>query len=933
MEQYQSIKQKYPEEILFFRLGDFYEMFYDDARTASRVLGITLTSRFKGDKVVPMAGIPYHAGLNYLNRLLQAGYKVAICEQLSPAEERDGLVERGIVRVITPGTLLEDDLLPSRSHNFLAALCLPAPKGSPVETEKYPESPSGTGSNLIPSNRDIRKAGIAWLDLSTGQFYATETTTISAAMDELARLNPAEYLVPDYLPQTHPRLLEDLKELVSGTRTTFSAWAFDRANAYKTLTALFQTTNLVGFGVEDFNPGLGAAGAVLEYLQQTYISDTSHRDTRRDLPAGRHGALSLRHITKIEKVTRTDYVILDRTTRTALELTNTFRFRLGGSVHHGGCAEGITEGMTNDPAGSLLSVLDKTVTPAGARLLKDYLLNPLRNLDLINQRQDAIAYFLANPNSRKGIQRELKKVSDLERITARLATNRGNPRDLIGIKATLSCLRQIRQGGQTLSNLSNSPDQNLPILLQQIYENLGGAQPTITNLIDFISRAIVDEPPIEIKDGGIIRAGYDPELDKIKSLYRSGKDWISRLAAEEIKRTGIPSLKVGFNNVFGYYIEVTHIHQNKIPPDYIRKQTLKNAERYITPQLKDYETQVLNAEERMKQLEYEVFLKVRDEVAKEIPLLQKVARALAELDVFAALAEVAQTNNYCRPIVTDGFTMKIIEGRHPVLEVVQAEKFIPNDVLVDNESNRILVITGPNMAGKSTYIRQVALLVLMAQMGSFIPAQEAEIGWVDRIFTRVGASDELTRGASTFMVEMNEMAHILNNATIRSLIILDEVGRGTSTFDGVSIAWAITEYLHDKLGSRTLFATHYHELTELALVLPNVKNYHIQVKEWGDKVIFLRKIVPGGTDKSYGIQVARLAGLPQEVINRSKIILANLETLSLDEKDRPRFASIPSDPFSGQLSLFSPPPSLNGIPSKGHPIVKQLQELKPDELT
>ena len=886
MEQYQEIKKQYQSEILFFRLGDFYEMFYDDAKIASRVMGIALTSRFKGEKVVPMAGIPYHAAHTYINRLLKAGHKIAICEQTEEADKANGLVDRNVVRVITPGTLTEEGMLDNRSYNFLAALTL---------------------------NSD--QAGLAWIDISTGTFII-EDLKPEEALDELQRLNPAECLLPDNLTDnenegrrpkrpapgpapektTATTLGHTIKNNFRGMITPYPAWAFDRTNAYKFLTEHFKTKNLAGFGCDDLGPAVSSAGALLQYLY-----DTQKVSSRQAQTPSKIVGTTLKHITKIEKFSRAHRVFLDRTTQISLELTETIRGQ--------------------DRAGSLLGVLDKTVTGMGARLLKEWITAPLIDIEPIQQRQDGISSFYEGLVQRQGIQQQSKDICDMERITAKLGANRANARDIVSLRLALQMIPVIKS-----FLVKNQAD-----LIKNIFSNLD----PLKDLQEFISQSLTEDPPIEITEGGLIQTGYHQELDKLRGISRDGKSWIARFQAAEIKRTGINSLKVGYNHVFGYYLEVTNLHKDKVPSDYIRKQTLKNAERYITSQLKDYETQVLNAEERSRKLEYELFLAIREKVNAAIPALQKIAQALAQLDVLTALAHVARENNYCQPEITDQAGLKITDGRHPVLEKVLEEKFVPNDVLMDGHDNRIMIITGPNMSGKSTYIRQVALIVLMAQMGSFIPAKEASIGVVDRIFTRVGASDELTRGASTFMVEMNETANILNNATPRSLIVLDEIGRGTSTFDGVSIAWAVTEYIYDRLASRTLFATHYHELTELSLLLPGVKNYHIAVKEWGEKIVFLRKIVAGGTDKSYGIHVARLAGIPKEVIDRAKVILTNLEAQTLDEKDKPRFAPIPSgfapprtdkitapDPF--QLSLF------NQLP---HPVARALKEMDVNDLT
>ncbi|MBI4835378.1 MAG: DNA mismatch repair protein MutS [Planctomycetes bacterium] len=862
MEQYQKVKKRYPEEIVFFRLGDFYEMFYDDAKTASKILEITLTSRYKGDKSVPMAGIPYHSATPYIRKLLKAGYKIAVCEQLEEADNASGkLVERDVIRVITPGTLVEDSLLETQDNNFLAAL-----------------------------NITKNKTGLSWVDVSTGVFKVAEGT-LQEILTELNRLNPSEYLVPENSVSEFPKIIDRSKTSLSGSLTSFPGWAFDHDSAYKSLTNHFGTAGLGGFGCEDYTAGIGAAGAIIEYLHRTQAEPSSVESSL--------ATSGLKHITRLEPFIRTNHLMIDRSTQSSLELVRTMR------------------GEENN---SLLAIMNKTTTGMGARLLKEWILRPLRNIEPINQRLSVVEWFLLSPQKRRIIQKELKNINDIERIVGRLGTGKANPRDMVGLKTTLLSLPAVKK--QLAAETENPP------LLRNIIEGLD----PLPELTDFINKAIVDDPPLAITEGRIIKTGFDAELDKIRSTSREGKQWIARFQSDEIKRTGISSLKVGFNNIFGYYIEITNPHKDKIPADYIRKQTLKNAERYITPQLKDYETQVLHADERANKMEYELFKAIRDKVSKYITALQKVASAIAELDVLLSFAQIAQENNYCKPTLTDETGIKIIEGRHPVIEKVAQVKFIPNDTLLDNEKNRILLITGPNMAGKSTYIRQVALIALMAQMGSFVPAREAEIGIVDRIFTRVGASDELAKGASTFMVEMNETSHILNNATKQSLIILDEVGRGTSTFDGVSIAWAITEYIHDHLGSRTLFATHYHELTELALLLPAVKNYHVEVKEWktknGEEIVFLHKIAAGGTDKSYGIQVARLAGLPKSVVERARLILTNLEAQTLNEKDQPRFAPIdakkitPTDPF--QLALFQSKPS---------PVIKMIKELDLDNLT
>ena len=807
MRQYQQIKAQHPDMILLFHMGDFYEMFYEDAKTAARILGLTLTSRSKGEKAIPMAGIPCHSVHGYIRRLITAGHKVAVCDQIQDPKEAKGIVARDVTRVITPGTLTEDALLESKDHNYLAA---------------------------ILAGRDI--AGLSWVDLSTGEFKV-EDVARPKLLDELTRLNPAELLLPESARETAEAFLEQLRQETGAMLTLRPDWAFGREAARKTLLEHFQVTTLEGFGCETLGPALSAAGATLQYLQET-----------QKIPLG--------HIRQLVRTRDSQRVVLDRATQISLELTRTMR--------------------DGDRKGSLLWLLDRTLTPMGGRLLKEWLISPLRSLDAVIGRQDGVAEFLENRRLRRTLRTRLGDVYDIERLTARVATGRANARDLVALQRSLDPLPALKEelaavGSVRLGKVADSLD---PVDEARI----------------LIAGAVAAEPPVALKEGGIIRDGYANELDELRTIQREGKNWIARFQARESERTRIPSLKVGYNQVFGYYIEVTHAHAGKVPADYVRKQTLKNAERYITPDLKEYETRVLTAADRARDLEYDLFVKLRAEVDRHTPRLQATARLLAELDVLAALADVAAENRYVRPEVTDGREIKIVNGRHPVIERVVNEPFVPNDTDIDGESTQIMIITGPNMAGKSTYIRQVALIVLMAHIGSFVPADSARIGLTDRIFTRVGASDELTRGQSTFMVEMTETANILNNATDRSLIILDEVGRGTSTFDGVSIAWAVAEFIVQHLKTRTLFATHYHELTELAMLFDRIKNYNIAVREWQDEIIFLRSIVEGGTDKSYGIHVARLAGVPREVIERAKVILGNLESAALDEQDRPRLA-------------------------------------------
>ncbi len=835
MQQYLRIKAAHQNAILMFRLGDFYEMFYEDAKTASKVLGLTLTSRQKGDKAIPMAGVPYHAVEGYMQRLIRAGYKVAICDQVQDPEQAKGIVDRDVTRVVTAGTLTEEGMLPAKAHNFLAAVFL--------------------GGSA---------AGLSWVDLSTGAFYA-EDLRPGQLFDELARIQPAECLVPEDVSDPEGEDLKPLRGQFEGMLTPRPDWVFGKDTALRTLLEHFHTASLDGFGCADLGLSLCAAGAIVQYLQETQKT-------------------SLGHISKITRFVREACVALDRSTQRSLELAQTMR-------------SGETEG-------SLLWALDQTGTSMGGRLLRDWVMAPLKDVAAIQARQAAVQELFADAAVREELRAILGSVYDLERLAAKISTGRANARDLLSVRQSLSLLPDLKEKMKSC----RSP------MLSNLQERLD----VMEDVRVLVASAVANDPPPTLRDGGLIREGYNQDLDEIRSIGRDGKSWMANFQAREIQRTQIPSLKVGYNKVFGYYIEITNVHAQKIPPDYVRKQTLKNAERYITSELKDYETRVLTADERSKELEYEIFIKVRNAVAEQTDRLQRTAEIVAHVDVLAGLAAVAAANNYTMPEVCDDLVLDIRDGRHPVLErpsphrpgALAGESFVPNDVVMDGASVNVLVITGPNMAGKSTYIRQVALLVLMAQMGSFIPARSARIGVVDRIFTRVGASDELSRGQSTFMVEMSETANILNNATERSLLILDEVGRGTSTFDGVSIAWAVTEYICQHLKSRTLFATHYHELTELALMFPNVKNYNIAVREWNDRIIFLRKIVEGGTDKSYGIHVARLAGIPRDVVNRAKVILANLEANSLDVNDKPKFAQPPQPQrarkaLPGQLSLFS----------------------------
>jgi len=826
MQQYQQIKSQHPDTILLFHMGDFYEMFYEDAQTAARILGLTLTSRSKGDKAIPMAGVPCHSVHRYVKQLIQAGERVAVCDQVQDPREARGIVERDVTRVITPGTLTEDALLESEDHNYLATA-------------------------LFAQNA----VGLAWVDLSTGRFHVEDTGEANL-MDEMARINPSELLIPESTVEVDKAVVDRLRNESGAMITSRPDWTFGRQAAKKTLLEHFRVRSLEGFGCESLGPSLSAAGATLHYLQETQ-------------------KIALGHIRGMSRMSHSDRLVLDRATQSSLELTRTMR-------------EGRREG-------SLFWVLDQTLTPMGTRLMKDWIGSPLKSREEIIARQDAVAEMVADGALRREIRARLNDVYDIERLTTRVATGRANARDLLALRRSLEPLPALKE---------RMADTKTP-RLQAIAEALDPVEEAYA----LIGAAIAEDPPVPLKEGGLIRNGYATELDELRSIQHDGKSWIARFQAREAERSGIPTLKVGYNRVFGYYIEITHLHHDKVPPDYVRKQTLKNAERYITPELKEYETRVLTAEDRAREIEYDLFVKIREDLATHTARLQGTARLLAELDALASLAEAAEKHHYVRPEITEGHEVEIRDGRHPVLERALAEPFVPNDTALDGDATQIMLITGPNMAGKSTYIRQVALITLMAHIGSFVPAASARIGLVDRIFTRVGASDELSRGQSTFMVEMTEMANILNNASERSLIILDEVGRGTSTFDGVSIAWAAAEYIAQHLKCRTLFATHYHELTELSALYPTIKNYNIAVREWQDEIIFLRRIIEGGTDKSYGIHVARLAGVPREVIERAKVILANLETASLNSEDRPRFAPpVDAGPAPGggtvQLTLF-----------------------------
>jgi DNA mismatch repair protein MutS len=805
MQQYRQVKARYPNALVLFRVGDFFELFDKDAEVGSQALGLALTSR---DKDVPMAGFPHHALDAHVRRLVLAGYGVAVCHQVEDSAGAPGLLRREVVRVLTPGTVLEDDLLDPRRPNHLVAAW-----------------PAG------------ERVGLAWADLSTGAFHAADVEWTRLA-EELGRLAPAECLHGEDAPS---RLTNVLRAAApAAALAERPGWTFDPETARAVLLRHFRVITPAGFGFGDAQPCLTAAGAVLLYLQETCKAGLAHlRCPRPYRPEG--------------------HLLLDEATRRSLELTRTLR-------------DGSREG-------SLLAVLDRTVTPMGARLLQESLLAPLTDRAAIEARLDAVGEFVEGHALRQELRGLLSEASDLHRLAARAATGRASPRDLGAVARTLRRLPALRL--QLADRRAG--------LLRELERHLD----TCADLSAPLDAALAEDPPADPREGGVIRDGHDTELDELRRSARAGKEWIARFQAEEAARTGIASLKVGYTQVFGYYIEVSHTHARKIPGHYQRKQTLKNAERYITPELKAHEEEVLAAEEGMRQREQELFAALRQRVASQAGRLQRAGDVLARLDVLAGLAELAASRGYGRPELSDEPALEIEDGRHPVLDqTLPAGTFVPNDVLLGGENGRLWLITGPNLSGKSTFIRQVALLTLMAQMGSFVPARRARVGIADRIFTRVGASDDLSRGQSTFMVEMTEAANILNNATAKSLVILDEIGRGTSTYDGVSLAWAITEYLHDHLGCRALFATHYHELTRLSEQLSGLRNYNVLVQEGPDGIVFLHKIAPGRADRSYGVHVARLAGVPAEVLRRAEQVLEELEghgqPLRLDSRRKGR---------------------------------------------
>ena len=805
MKQYMQTKEEYKDCILFYRLGDFYEMFFDDALTASKELEITLTGKNCGlEERAPMCGIPYHAVDSYLNRLVSKGYKVAICEQVEDPKTAKGIVKREVIRVVTPGTNLDTQGLDETKNNYIMCIVYMA--------DRY---------------------GLSVADVTTGEYLVTELDSQTKLMDELYKFMPSEIVCNEAFYMSGLDL-DDLKNRLHMAIYSLEAWYFDDALCRETLQEHFKVASLEGIGLSDYECGMIASGALLKYLEETQKN-------------------SLSHMSRLTRYATGNYMVLDSATRRNLELVETLREK--------------------QKRGSLLWVLDKTKTAMGARTLRKYVEQPLIDKESIVKRLYAVAELKDNAICREEIREYLNPVYDLERLVGKITYQSANPRDLIAFQSSLSMLPSVKC---ILKDMESD-------FLKEIYEELD----PLEELCDLVGRAIQEEPPLAMKEGGIIKDGYNEEVDRLRKAKSEGKNWLADLETKEREKTGIKNLRIRYNKVFGYYLEVTNSFKDLVPDYYTRKQTLANAERYIIPELKELEDTILGAEDKLCALEYELYCEVRNTIAAELTRIQRTAKAVAKLDVIASLALVAERNNYVRPKINEKGVIDIRDGRHPVVEkMIPNDMFIANDTYLDDKKQRISIITGPNMAGKSTYMRQAALIVLMAQLGSFVPASSANIGLVDRIFTRVGASDDLASGQSTFMVEMNEVANILRNATSKSLLILDEIGRGTSTFDGLSIAWAVVEYISNSklLGAKTLFATHYHELTELEGKISNVNNYCIAVKEKGDDIVFLRKIVKGGADKSYGIQVAKLAGVPDPVINRAKEIVEELVTADITGK-------------------------------------------------
>jgi DNA mismatch repair protein MutS len=851
MRQYQQFKTQHPGYVLFFRMGDFYEMFWDDAIICSKVLGVALTSRSKGDDAIPMAGVPFHAVEGYLRKMIAAGHRVALCEQMEDASQAKGVVRREVVRLMTPGTLTDEPLLDGRSENFLAAIATAVPK-------------AGGGGGV----------GLAWAELSTGALY-TMSGPRSQIIDELARLSVAEVLIPEMPSGELHEINRDVSKSLSAGRsvnTPRPGWQFTQHHALETIRKQWGTASAAGFGLSDDDPALLALGAILSYLEETQKSALTHLKLPR-----KHDAAS--------------HLLIDPASWRSLEVERTVR--------------------SNSVQGSLLSAIDRTRTAMGARLLRQWLRYPLTDADHITARQDAIAELLDNPPLLQKVTSTLDGVCDIERIMSRLAVNRATPRDLASLARCLQALPTLLQDLNPQSQIPN-PKSQITGIQSAIRNPQSAIAPELAALKDFchqqssfLTRAIKPDPALNLREGGVIAPGFDPELDRLHAIGTNGAQWLANYQQQLASQTAIPSLKVSYNKVFGYYIEVTDTHRSKIPENggWIRKQTVKNAERYITEDLKKFEDEALTASERSVALEQKLFEQIRQTLLPLLPQFQELAAGLARLDVLSSLANLAKDRKYTRPSIVDGRQLTILEGKHPVLEQHLGPEFVANDVTF-NDADCLQLITGPNMAGKSTFIRQVALLVLLAQTGSYVPAKSMTLALADRLFTRIGASDELHGGQSTFMVEMTETANLLNNATPNSLVVLDEIGRGTSTLDGLSLAWAIAEHIASEVRCRTLFATHYHELTDLSQRFKSVKNLNVAVREWQDQIIFLHRIVEGGTDRSYGIHVAKLAGIPPAVLERSKQLLSEL---TVQHVSKPRISKSKRPDDIGQMVLFEDP--------------------------
>lgn len=852
MRQYLQIKARHPDMLMLYRMGDFYETFFDDAKTISKLLGIALTKRANGKAAdVPLAGFPYHAIDAYLPRLIKAGHRVAVCEQVEDPKQAKGIVKRDVIEIVTPGTTLSDKVLEQKNNNYLATVCL--------------------GEN---------SAGISLVDISTGEFSVSEVPLHDLA-EQVRTLLPAEIVVSHAQFEAVSNLLKPVRH--SFVFTKQEEWHFTFDFAHELLINHFKTHSLKGFGCDHLTVGIQAAGAALHYVRETQRAE------------GRHICRLVRHETGAN-------LVLDSVTMRNLEILTTIQ--------------------DNRKHGSLISILDRTRTAPGARMMRKWITRPLARLTEVQMRLNCVDELFNDTALREALSSLFAEANDLERLVARISTGRANAREVVGLNQTLKLLPELKQ------RLGKANSERLNELAQKIQ--------LLETLIADIDRAIADDPPASLKDGRMIRNGFNAELDDLRAIASSGRTWISEFQKSERTRTGISSLKVSFNKVFGYYIEITHVHKDKVPESYIRKQTLVNSERFITPELKNYEEKVLTAQDRIVEIEFELFDAVRRRIAEHTAAIQDNAAVIAEADCYTAFAEVSLENRYCKPKVHDGNTLKIRDGRHAVIEKILplGEAYIPNDLDIDPGQSQIHIITGPNMAGKSSYLRQVGLIVLMAQIGCFVPAREAEIGLVDKIFTRVGASDNLAEGESTFLVEMNETANIINNATARSLVLLDEIGRGTSTFDGLAIAWAVTEYLHERIGAKTLFATHYHELNELEHLLERVTNYNVVVKEQGDRMVFTRKVKRGGCDHSYGIEVAKLAGLPAEMIHRAKEVMYNLESHEISaHQEKKEKGSVTVQKIGSKTTVNNQVQLFNVENPVNQKLREMLDSLNPDELT